>query len=104
MSKGDTMVNSRVLRPKSHLSFFSFPLDFYPCVDSPLYHAPKNISHEGVHHNSAVIRRFISVYTLKERDDHPGGPFFRKAILDEPIENFLYVRGKELNSHFKNSA
>ena len=100
MPKGDTMVNSRVLRPKTRLPFCSFSLIFCPSADSLLYHAPKKLAHEGVDHNSAVIRRVIGISTLKERNDHVGGPFFRKAIPDDPIENFLYVRGKELNSPF----
>ena len=100
MSKGDTVVNSRVLTPKTRLPFCSFSLIFCLSADSPLYHTSKKLAHEGVDHNCAVVRRVIGISTLKERNDHAGGPFFRKAIPDDPVENFLYVRGKELNSPF----
>jgi hypothetical protein len=75
------------------------PFSFIFCsiIDSSLYHAPKKLSHEWVDHNNAVIRRVIDISILKERNDHIGGPFSWKVVLDDPIENFFYVRCKELN-------
>jgi hypothetical protein len=82
MSKGDTTINGRIPRSKTRLPFFPFSLIFCPTVDSSLYHAPKKISHEGVDHNTAVVGRVIDISILKERNDHTGGPFSWKAILD----------------------
>lgn len=77
-----------------------FPLIFCPRADPSLYHAPKKLSHEGVDHNSAVVRRVIDISILIERNDHTSAPFFREATLNDRIENSFYVRGKDLNPLF----
>jgi hypothetical protein len=97
MSKGDTMINGRMPRSKTCMLFFPFSLIFCPTANSSLYHAPKKLSHEGVDHNSVVVGRVIDISILKERNDHTGGPFSRKSILYDSIENSFYVRCKELN-------
>jgi hypothetical protein len=97
MFKGDTMINGRMPRSKTRIPFFPFPLIFFPTTDSSLYHAPKNLSHEGVDHNSTVVGRVIDISILKERNDHTGGPFSWKTVSNDPIENSFYVRCKELN-------
>jgi hypothetical protein len=47
-----------------------------------------------------VVGRVIDISILKERNDHTGGPFSRKVIMDDPIENLFYARCKELNPPF----
>jgi hypothetical protein len=94
------MTNGRMPRSKTCLPFCPFYLISCPIVDSLLYHAPKKLSHEGVDHNSAIVGRVIDISILKEKNDHIGGLFSRKFVLDDPIENLFYVRCKELNPPF----
>lgn len=94
------MMKGRAPRSKTHFPFWPFSLIFCRAVDSLLYHAPKKLALEGVDHNSVVVNRVINISILKEKNDHIGSPLSQETVLDNLIENSVYVSGKKMDTAF----